>query len=197
MDTVSQQTRDYELMAILIPDMAEEDTQAQIDRVNGFITAVDGEVTETLVDSPWGRRRLAYTIRHEGVDYRDGYYVVFHFTATPGRISDIERELKLDTSVIRYLLVMHDPKAGEQVDPQEQGVADEQAEEPAPTGEPTQAPAEQPEVADEPAQEASEETPVEAPASGTEAAVVETAEAIEGEEEPAPANGGAASEEEA
>lgn len=197
MDTVSQQTRDYELMAILIPDLAEEDTQAQIDRVNGFITDVDGQVTETLVDSPWGRRRLAYTIRHEGVDYRDGFYTVIHFTAAPGRIADIERELKLDTSVIRYLLVMDDPKAGEKVDPQALAAAEEQAEETAPTGEPTQAPAEQPEVADEPAQEAAEETPVEAPASGTEAAVVETAEAIEGEEEPAPANGGAASEKEA
>lgn len=197
MDTVSQQTRDYELMAILIPDMAEEDTRAQIERVNGYITAADGQVTETLTDSPWGRRRLAYTIRYEGVDYRDGFYTVIHFTAAPGRIADIERELKLDTSVIRYLLVMDDPKAGEKVDPQQQAAADEQAEEPAPTGEPTQAPAEQPEVADEPSQEAAEETPVEAPASGTEAAVVETAEAIEGEEEPAPANGGAASEEEA
>jgi small subunit ribosomal protein S6 len=186
--TETRITRDYELMAILLPDMAEEDNQAQIDRIRGFITDVQAEVTGTFTDSPWGRRRLAYTIRHEGVDYRDGFYIVVHFTATPGAISEIERELKLDTSVIRYLLVMDDPKAGEKVieEPQAEEAAEESA----------------PQVEDEASQTAAEETPVDAPAAGTEAATVEAAdttepnaveevaEVIEGEEEPAPADAG-------
>lgn len=189
MDNVSQLTRDYELMAILLPDMAEEDTQAEIARVTGFLTDVQANVTETLTDSPWGRRRLAYAVRHEGVDYRDGFYIVIHFSALPTAIADIERELKLDTNVIRYLLVIDDPKAGEKVIEQP-----ETAETQANTD---QAEAEAPQVEDEVAQTAAEETPVDAAPTGTEAAVVETAETIEGEEEPAPANGGATANEEA
>lgn len=121
LDTVTRHPRDYELMVILLPDMPEEDNQAALDRVRGYITGVQGEISEVLTDSPWGRRRLAYTIRHESVDYRDGYYLVIHFSAAPTAMGDIERELKLDTNVIRYLLVTDDPKAGEKSIPQPEG----------------------------------------------------------------------------
>jgi ribosomal protein S6 len=106
-------------MSILVPDMADEETQAAIDRISGYITGATGEITQTLVDSPWGRRRLAYTMRFNSVDYRDGVYVLTRFSASPNAINEIERDLKLDTSVIRYLLVMDDPKTGEQTSNQD------------------------------------------------------------------------------
>lgn len=174
LDNVTRPARDYEMMTILLPDMADEDTQAALDKVRGYITGVNGEITEANTESPWGRRRLAYTIRHEGVDYRDGYYVLVRFTAQPTAIADIEREMKLDTNVIRYLLVMDDPKAGEKVTEQPEGSTGESAE-PAP--------------ADETATEPAVEAPVAEADAETETAVEETAESIEGEEEPAPADG--------
>ena len=106
--------RAYELMSVLVPDLSDDDTTGAIDRVRSYITAVSGEISEVITDSPWGRRRLAYTVRFNGQDYRDGIYVLTHFSAVPSSIGDIERELKLDTAVMRYLLVMDDPKAGEQ-----------------------------------------------------------------------------------
>lgn len=99
-------------MAILLPDLADENLTAQIERVAGYITDVQGTIKETLSDSPWGRRRLAYTIRFNGTDYRDGIYIIWHFDGDPSRMTEIERELKLDTRVIRYLLVHDDPKWG-------------------------------------------------------------------------------------
>lgn len=99
-------------MTILVPDMDEERQQTALRTVSGHIANAGGELTENLTESPWGRRRLAYTIRKEGIDYRDGYYVVWRFHADPANVLEIERELKLDTNVIRYLLVMDDPKAG-------------------------------------------------------------------------------------
>jgi len=104
--------RAYELMAILLPDLADEDLTGTIDRVSGYITAVTGSIKETLTDSPWGRRRLAYSIRFNSQDYRDGIYVIWHFDLEPSRMTEIERELKLDTRVIRYLVVHDDPKWG-------------------------------------------------------------------------------------
>lgn len=112
-------------MAILLPELAEDDLTAAIDQVTSHVGAINGEVREILKDSPWGRRRLAYSIRFNGQDYRDGYYVIWHFSADPGALGDLERELKLDTRVIRYLLVLEDPKWGS---PQEREAAREMAE---------------------------------------------------------------------
>jgi ribosomal protein S6 len=100
-------------MTVFIPELSEEDNQGQIERVETYISNAGGSVTETLTSSPWGRRRLAYTIRFNGVDYRDGFYTVYHFDSRPGLLTELERDLKLDTNVMRYLLVHDDPKAGE------------------------------------------------------------------------------------
>lgn len=100
-------------MAILLPDRTDEENQAALDRITGYITEVGGTTTRINTDAPWGRRRLAYTIRHETVDYRDGFYAVMLFDAVPSMISEIERELRLDVEIIRYLLVSDDPLAGE------------------------------------------------------------------------------------
>jgi small subunit ribosomal protein S6 len=105
--------RAYELMTVFIPDLTDEDSQAEIEKIEGLVTANGGTMTDTLTASPWGRRRLAYTIRFNGVDYRDGIYTVFHFDMTPSSLTEIEREMKLDTNLMRYLLVHDDPKARE------------------------------------------------------------------------------------
>lgn len=106
--------RAYELMTVFVPELSEEDSQAQVDKVATYISNAGGSLTETLTSSPWGRRRLAYTIRFNGVDYRDGIYTVYHFDSAPSNLTELERDLKLDNSTIRYLLVHDDPKAGEQ-----------------------------------------------------------------------------------
>ncbi len=100
-------------MAIFLPELAEEDLTAQLDRASGYITSIGGTIKEVLTDSPWGRRRLAYPIRFNSQDYRDGFYAVYHFDLVPTAVADVERELKLDTRVMRYLVVHDDPKAGE------------------------------------------------------------------------------------
>ncbi|HEX2282003.1 MAG TPA: 30S ribosomal protein S6 [Thermomicrobiales bacterium] len=117
--------RKYELMTILHPDVAEESLPGELDRISGFITAAGGELIETLQDSPWGRRRLAYPIRSGGRDVRDGYYTVWHFTLGPTRVGDLERELKLDTQLIRYIVLAWEPKP---IDPKEVEAAEIAAE---------------------------------------------------------------------
>ena len=101
--------RKYELMTILHPEVAEESLPGELERISGFITGAGGEMIETLQDSPWGRRRLAYAIRSGSRDVRDGYYTVWHFTLGPDRVNDLERELKLDTQLIRYIVVSWEP----------------------------------------------------------------------------------------
>ena len=59
-----------------------------------------GEITQ--IDH-WGLRRLAYTSASLK-NRRQGYYVIFQFSAASTLIDQIEQTLKLDESVLRYLL---------------------------------------------------------------------------------------------
>lgn len=102
--------RKYELMTILHPEVAEEALPGELDRISGYISAVGGELIDSLRESPWGRRRLAYPIRSGGKDVRDGYYTVWHFELAPTQLTEIERELKLNTQVIRYIMLSWEPK---------------------------------------------------------------------------------------
>lgn len=99
-----KRSRDYELMVIFHPELSEEDVAGESDRVQGYLTTAEAAVTHVNRDAPWGRRRLAYPIRHGGRDLRDGIYALYYFNAEPGRIEDVEREIKLSDRIIRYLL---------------------------------------------------------------------------------------------
>lgn len=104
MRDLNRAPRTYELMTILHPDVPDEEITGHLEQIAGYITGVGGTVSETLRESPWGRRRLAYAIRHGGRDLRDGYYTVFHFEAEPNSIREIEREIKLNELIIRYMV---------------------------------------------------------------------------------------------
>ncbi len=106
----SRASRTYELMVILHPEVTEEDLPAAIDKVAGYVTSAGGEMKETLRESPWGRRRLAYPIRHGGRDLRDGFYVVYHYDLAATAVNDVERDLKLDDRVIRYMVTNYEPQ---------------------------------------------------------------------------------------
>lgn len=96
--------REYEMMLIVAPTVTEEGLPAVVERVSGYIAGQGGTVDSTVSENPWGRRRLAYQID----DHRDAFYVLYRFHAAAESIVEIERELKLDEQVIRYLVVRYD-----------------------------------------------------------------------------------------
>jgi len=88
----------YELIYILDTAVEESTRKELIEKFNQLIVAGGGEVEK--VDE-WGKRRLAYTI-----DYKtEGYYVLVIFKAGPEVPREIERNLEINESVIRYLVV--------------------------------------------------------------------------------------------
>ena len=125
MRNLTRAPRTYELMTIIHPEVPEDELGAALDRVASYVTGAGGTVNEVLRESPWGRRRLAYPIRHDSRDVRDGFYTVYHFDLAPAKIDDVERELKLNTQVIRYLITTWAPKP---LDPREVEQAEIEAE---------------------------------------------------------------------
>jgi small subunit ribosomal protein S6 len=142
---IQERIRGYELMAVFSPDVTEDELPGAIERVGGYIEGVGGTIVSTNQESPWGRRRLAYPIRHQGRDVRDGYYVLYYFDAQSTRIDEIEREIRLNDQLIRHILTLRGeiPAApeqeggegeGEPAEGQEQPAATEGANAPAPEG---------------------------------------------------------------
>ncbi len=110
MRNIAREPRTYELLTILSPEVPEEEIADAIERISGYVTGAGGTLEETVRESPWGRRRLAYPIRHGGRDVRDGFYTLFRLNLGPERVEEMERELKLNTQVMRYLVTSFTPK---------------------------------------------------------------------------------------
>lgn len=90
--------RDYELIFIVAPAVEDEKVRDVVDKVRGWIKAGGGEVTKVDL---WGRRKLAYPIQR----FSEGTYVFLNVRLKPTALDELERNIKLDTSIIRYLLV--------------------------------------------------------------------------------------------
>jgi small subunit ribosomal protein S6 len=112
-----ERRRDYELMFIISPlRSSEEDITTAIDRVHQAITSANGEISATDQSAPWGRRKFAYPIREyaEGEasrrSFNEGYYVLCHFNLPAARITEVERSLKLNDAVLRYLMTLVDSR---------------------------------------------------------------------------------------
>jgi len=89
---------DYEMMVIMNPDLDEEGFAAELERLQARLTDVGGEVQKVDV---MGRRRLAYPIRKR----TEGHYVVIRYRFSALELPELERWLKLNENVLRYLNV--------------------------------------------------------------------------------------------
>jgi small subunit ribosomal protein S6 len=103
--------RDYELLFIVSPlRSSEEEIAATVERVAQSIAAVGGTSNTVQQTAPWGRRKFAYPMREyaEGEASRrvfnEGYYVLVNCTLPTMQIRELERVLKLNDSILRYML---------------------------------------------------------------------------------------------
>lgn len=96
-------TRDYE--AVYILDSALEDAAIgeKLAKHHALLSP-----PEPVTFDHWGRRQLAYKIRNK----ETGYYVVARFKTEGKHLPEFERALKLDESVIRYLISVHEHELG-------------------------------------------------------------------------------------
>ena len=93
--------RRYELMLVLRPDVADDKSQAIVDRTTRGIVAAGGQIVKV---APWGRRRLAYPIdRH-----REGSYHIILFEAPSDAIVELEHTLLITEEVLRHLVTRVD-----------------------------------------------------------------------------------------
>ena len=95
--------RPYEAVYIFDSGLEDAAIGERLDRYASLL----GSPADLSVDH-WGRRQLAYPISRK----EQGYYVVARFTADATVLPEFERALKLDDSLLRYLLTVHDRVLG-------------------------------------------------------------------------------------
>jgi len=93
-----KQSRDYELVMIINPEVEEEKFDATINSVSQFITDNGGTISDV---ERWGKRKLAYPVEH----FMEGNYVLTHFSLQPALSKELEASLHISEEVLRHLLV--------------------------------------------------------------------------------------------
>ncbi|MDR8390563.1 30S ribosomal protein S6 [Aliifodinibius sp. S!AR15-10] len=93
----------YELTYIINPVLEDDEFSEIVNKFTDFIRDNEGEIDE--VDE-WGIRKF----EHEMKGKNSGYYVNAYFNAPGELIEKLERQLRLDDNVIRYLTLKYDAK---------------------------------------------------------------------------------------
>lgn len=88
----------YESVFIARQDIAASQVDTLIERFENVIDANGGKITKK---ENWGLRSLAYRMNKN----RKGYYVLFNIDAPAKAVIEMERQMRLDEDVIRYLSV--------------------------------------------------------------------------------------------
>jgi len=90
--------RDYELVAIISPEVDEEGVSKILDKVTQSINSRGGTVEEI---KNWGRRKLAYPLRK----FMEADYILAHFKLMPKSVKELEGEISASGDILRYLVV--------------------------------------------------------------------------------------------
>lgn len=93
----------YELTYIINPVLEDNQYDEIVSKFTDFIRDNGGEVDE--VDE-WGIRKFEYEMDKKS----SGYYVNAYFTAPGELIEKLERALRIDDNVMRYLTLKYDAK---------------------------------------------------------------------------------------
>ncbi|MGE3769903.1 MAG: 30S ribosomal protein S6 [Bdellovibrionales bacterium] len=91
----------YESIFIARQDVTPAQVEALTTQFTDLLKANGGKVTKT---ESWGLRRLAYRVNKN----RKGHYVMFNIDAPAPAVQEMERNMKINEDVLRFLTVKVD-----------------------------------------------------------------------------------------
>lgn len=89
---------DYELVAMISPEVAEDEVSKIMDRVTESINSRGGAMGEV---KNWGKRKLAYPVKK----FMEADYVLARFKLMPKSVRELESEIGTFGDILRYLVV--------------------------------------------------------------------------------------------
>jgi len=139
--------RRYETVCIVDPSLSTEEAQPLFDKLTDLIGTHQGLMVKL---DDWGHKRLAYEIKKQ----TRGYYILLDYCGNGSLVKELERNMRLDDRVLKYMTVC----VAKEVDEAAIKTEIEAAEEAATAKEATTAPVEEQTVTEAKEQEPSGET---------------------------------------
>ena len=93
--------RAYELMVIIDPEVEERTVESSLDKFLNVVRNDGGTIDKVDI---WGKRRLAYEINKK----TEGIYAVVDVKAEPATVTELDRQLNLNESVLRTKVMRTD-----------------------------------------------------------------------------------------
>ena len=90
----------YETLFVIKPTLTEEEIAAQIAKIKDVLAKEGAELVAT---NDMGMRKLAYQVEK----HNRGYYTVLFYKAEGATIQELERNLKINEDVIKFLTVKY------------------------------------------------------------------------------------------
>ncbi len=90
----------YETLFVVKPTLTEEEIAAQIAKVKDVLAKEGAELVGT---NEMGMRKLAYQVEK----HNRGYYTVLFYKAEGSTIQELERNLKINEDIIKFLTVKY------------------------------------------------------------------------------------------
>ena len=90
----------YENTLIAKQDLAEKELKEIKDKYNKVINDSSGKVVKV---EEWGLLNLANKIKN----YKKGFYIHYKFEGNKNTLSEFEKKVKVDNSIIRHLIVKY------------------------------------------------------------------------------------------
>lgn len=98
--------RNYQITYLINPQLGEEEAKSFQEKIASLIKEGGGVVENQPMPV---RRNLAYTIKKQN----QAYLAVLDFKLEPEKLSDLQKKLKEDNQIIRYLLITKRVRARE------------------------------------------------------------------------------------
>jgi small subunit ribosomal protein S6 len=96
----------YETVVVVDPTTQEGTDEKHLTAIKDLISAQSGSVLKT---EHWGKRKLAYAIRHK----REGIYFLVEYDAAGDAVGKVEQYCRLQESILRYLTISREAPSSE------------------------------------------------------------------------------------
>ena len=90
----------YENTIVAKQDLAEKEIKSIIDKYNKLINDSSGKVVKI---EEWGLLNLANKIKN----YKKGFFIHYKFEGNKSTLEEIEKKIRVDSSIIRHLTVKY------------------------------------------------------------------------------------------
>lgn len=105
----------YEISFWLATDLKDDEVLADLQKIKDFIAGLSGQITK---EKEIQKRKLAYPIKKA----KQGYFGSLLFNADSDAIKALDKKLKLEDYVLRYLMIAVDKKYSAQMERQEEAI---------------------------------------------------------------------------